>query len=194
MVFKIVICAASQDYLQKICDLYEKCKEEALKSLSEENIPSLSWFRFQFWPKNFRTNAALNYTGRFKVKYMMQQRMLRKQHDDDHYCSCIYKYLRSMVTSLRDISLFICTDDKHKISCGEPNYPLSALPRGRRVLVARNEYYRVGGHDFSKISIIPTVVIVNNIPESVDSSWYRGNPLYSFKNNRNVTINCTAEC
>ena len=30
--------------------LYQKCKTEALKSLSEEEIPSLSWFKFQFCP------------------------------------------------------------------------------------------------------------------------------------------------
>ena len=32
--------------------LYQKWKTEALKSLSEEEIPSLSWFKFQFWPKD----------------------------------------------------------------------------------------------------------------------------------------------
>ena len=30
--------------------LYQKCKTEALKSLREEEIPSLSWFKFQFCP------------------------------------------------------------------------------------------------------------------------------------------------
>ena len=156
--------------------LYDKCKIEALKTLQEEDIPSLSWFKFQFWPKNTRENAAMNYTGRFKIRYMMQQRMLRKQHDDEHYCACIYKYLRSMAVSLRDVSAMICTDDKHKISCGEPNYPLSALPRGRRVIVAQNEYYRVGDHDFSRLSFIPTVFLMNEIPDDVSSSWYRGKP------------------
>ena len=32
-------------------DLYNKCKDEALKELNEEEIPSLLWFKFQFWPK-----------------------------------------------------------------------------------------------------------------------------------------------
>ena len=112
--------------------LYQKCKTEALKSLSEEETLSLSWFKLQFWPKNIRAHAALKYTGCFKIKYMMQKQMIHKQHNN---CACIYKYLQSMAVELRDISSFICTDDKHKIPIGEPGYPLSALPRGRRVLL-----------------------------------------------------------
>ena len=95
--------------------IYQKCETEALKGLSEEAIPLLSWFKFQFWPKDSRTHAVLNYTGCFKIKYMMQKHMICKQHSDEHYCACIYKYLRSMAVELCDISSFICTDDKHKI-------------------------------------------------------------------------------
>ena len=76
--------------------LYNKCKETALKALKEEDIPSLSCFCFQFWLKDSWMHTALNYTGRFKIKYMMQKHMIWKQHDDDCYCACLYKYLRSM--------------------------------------------------------------------------------------------------
>ena len=79
----------------------------------------------------------MNYNGRFPVKYMLQQRMVRKLHDDDH-CT-------------NDICCFICTDDKHKIDIGEPNFPLAAVPRGKQVLVACNEAFQVGDHDFSTI-------------------------------------------
>ena len=167
-------------------DLYNQCKTEALKTLQEEEIPSLSWFRFQFWPKDTRTHTALNYTGRFKVRYMMQQRMLRKHHDDGHYCACINKYIRSMAVKFRDVSTLLCTDDKHKISIGEPGYPLSALPRGRRVLVAQNQSYQVGDHDFSLISLTPTVILLHDIPDEVEGSWYRGKP--------HVLLKVTASC
>ena len=56
----------------------------------------------------------------------------------------------------------------------EPNFSLAALPRGRRVLVDNNESFQVGDHDFSTISLISTVILVNDMPESVDKSWYRG--------------------
>ena len=86
----------------------------------------------------------------------------------------IFKYAREYAVRIRDICSFVCTDDKHKISMSEPNFPLEALPRGRRVLVANNESFQVGDHDFSTTSFIPTVILVNDIPERVDKSWYRG--------------------
>ena len=166
-------------------DLYKQCSDEAKKSnLTESQIPSFSWFKFQFWPKDTTTHTALNYTGRFPVKYMMQQRMVRKTHDDEHYAAAIYKYSREYAVSIRDLTSLVCTDDKHKVSMGEPGVPVAALPRGRRVLVGNNQIFQVADHDFSNMSLIPTVILVNEIGESVDNSWYRGQP--------NVLVKITA--
>ena len=67
-------------------DLYEQCVSTAnANGLTDEGIPSKSWFRFEIWPKNPYTHTALNYTGRLKIRYMVQQRAIRKQSDDDHY-------------------------------------------------------------------------------------------------------------
>ena len=55
----------------------------------KEDILSKTWFRFQFWPKDDTAHTALNCTGRFKVRYMVQQRSISKAHDDDHYCTAI---------------------------------------------------------------------------------------------------------
>ena len=145
-------------------DLYDKCKCAYLKKqLPEDEITSLSWFKFQFWPIDSTTYAALNYTGRFPVKYMLQQRMIRKSYDGDNYANAIFKYAREYAVSIRDIFSFVCTDDKHKISMGEPNFPLAALIRGRQVLVGNNESFQVGDHDFSTIALFPTVIFVINI-------------------------------
>ena len=65
--------------------------------------------------------------------------MVRKLHDDDHYMKALFKYAREYAINIRDICSFICTDDKHKIDVGEPNFPLAAVPRGKQVLVARKE-------------------------------------------------------
>ena len=47
-----------------IRDLYEKCKVYTIeKGVTEENISSLSWFRFQFWPKSSYMATAMNCTG-----------------------------------------------------------------------------------------------------------------------------------
>ena len=163
-------------------DLYEKCKISYLsKELPESEIPSFSWFKFQFWPKDLTTHSALNYTGRFPVKYMLQQRMVRKSHDDDHYMNAPFNYAQEYAINIRDICCFICTDDKHKIDVGEPNIPLAVVPRGKQVLVARNEAFQVGDHDFSTISLIPTVILINDIPESIEKSWYRGKACVGIK-------------
>ena len=58
-------------------------------------------------------------------------------------------------------------------------YILSALPRGHRVLFATNESYQVGDHDFTKINVIPTVILLNNIPEKVEDSLFRDKPYIS---------------
>ena len=32
----------------------------------------------------------------------------------------------------------------------------------------------MGDHDFTKINVISTVILFNNIPEKVEDSWFRG--------------------
>ena len=78
-------------------DLYEQCcKTGREKGLSDNQVPSLSWFRFQFWPKNSYMHSALNYTGQLKLKYILEQRTKRKFSEDDHYCSALYRYVREL--------------------------------------------------------------------------------------------------
>ena len=79
-------------------------------NIAAENIPSFSWFKFQFWPKDATTKTAMNYTGRLKVKYLVQQRMIRKQHDDG---GAILKYTREFAVEFKDFCSYISTDDKH---------------------------------------------------------------------------------
>ena len=39
----------------------------------------------------------------------------------------------------------------------------------------------MGDHDFSTVFLILTVILLNDIPEEVDGSWYRGNLMVSLK-------------
>ena len=163
-------------------DLYKKITTEALKqNLTESEIPLLSWFKFQFWPKDCTTHSALNYTGHFPGKYIMQLQMVRKSHRNNPYANAIYKYTQQYAIDITYLASFICTDNKHKILLGQPGFPLSALPCGRRVLVGKNQVYQVGDHNFSKISLKTTVLLLNTIPETVDGSWYWGKPMRSLK-------------
>ena len=114
--------------------------------------------------------------GQFSVKYIIQQRMVRKVHDDVHYTGAVYKYARGYAVSVHDLVSFICTNNKHKILVGESGFPVAALPHGCRVLVEKNEMFQVADHDFSNLSLIPIVILIINISESIKDSWYRGEP------------------
>ena len=163
-------------------DLYRQCNATAKsKGLSEEEIPSFSWFKFQFCPKDMHAQTAFNYTGRLKIRYMVQKRSISKAHDDDHYCEAIYRHLREFSMRFRDNCAMVSTDDKNKIKVGEPNYPISAVTLGKRVLVAHGQSLQASDHDFSKISLVPTVVLIHEIPNSIDESFYHGIPYLYLK-------------
>ena len=142
-------------------DLYEQCKEEAIKSgLKNENIPSHSWFRFQFWLKNPYTHHALNYISRLKIHYMIQQRNVRKHNKDVHYCNTLYLYTREMILAFKEFSTFISTNDKNKIKVGEPNCPIAAVTQGKKVLVAEGQVLQAADHNFASITRTPTVTLI----------------------------------
>ena len=76
-------------------------------------VPSAQWLRLQFWPKIPTAKTALQYTGRLKVKYMVQKRQLRKFHEDAHYASALFRYQKEMAIKYRSNSTYVSLDDKH---------------------------------------------------------------------------------
>ena len=77
-------------------------------------VPSAQWLRLQFWPKTPTAQTALQYTGRLKVKFMVQKRQLRKYHEDAHYASAVFRYEKEMAIKYRTHATFLSLDDKHK--------------------------------------------------------------------------------
>ena len=72
--------------------------------------------------------------------------------------------------------MFVCLDDKHKVNVGEPGFPVAAAAeRGRRVLTVAGSSFLVGDHNFTKVSLVPSVVLDIPIPDDVSESWYSGN-------------------
>jgi hypothetical protein len=106
-----------------------------------------------------------------KIKHAVQKRLFRP---DEHYCAALFRYQRELAVKYRDLSSFICIDDKHRIKVGEPGYPVAAVERGRQVIVSQTETFVVGDHDFTRFSIIPSVVLQVNIPDKFEGSWYQG--------------------
>lgn len=73
----------------------------------------------------------------------------------------------------RDHSLLVFVDDKHHLKVGEPGPPVAAVERGRRVVVGLNSKFQVADHDFTKFSLVPSVTMVCDVPESIQESFYR---------------------
>ena len=144
-------------------------------------IPSESWVRLNFAPRNPRAKVAQLYRGQLQVKHAIQKRLFRKSHPDEHYCAALFRYQCELAVKYRDLSLFICIDDKHRIKIGEPGYPVAAVERGRQVIVSKTETFVVGDHDFTRFSVIPSVVLQVNIPDTFEGSWYQGKVLVGIK-------------
>ena len=137
-------------------------------------IPSVQWLRLQFWPKTPTAKVALQYTGRLKLKYMVQKCQMRKYHEDAHYASAIFRYEKEMAVKYRSCVTFVSLDDKHKVPLGEPGYPVASVERGKKVLVAVDKSFIVGDHDFTRSSLTPSVALFIYIPHLMDGSFYHG--------------------
>ena len=171
----------SATYLAKALSVRDLVEQVSKKCPQGTPIPSQQWVRLQFCPRNPRTKTAALYRKRLPVKMMVQKRQFRKGHVDEHYCAAIFRYLREYALQFRNESLLICLDDKHRIKCGEPGFPVAAAERGRRVIVSLNEEFQVGDHDFTRFSIIPSVMFHVDIPEAIEGSWYSGQVCITFK-------------
>ena len=53
--------------------------------------------------------------------------------------------------------------------------------RGRQIIVASSSQLLAGDHDFTKFGIIPSVVLLCEIPEEISGSWYGGQVLIMMK-------------
>ena len=71
------------------------------------------------------------------MKAMVQQRQLRETHDDAHYGSAVYRYLKEFAVLHSNHCLLLSFDDKAKVPIGEPGYPVAAVTRGKRVVVGK---------------------------------------------------------
>ena len=59
----------------------------------------------------------------------------------------------------------ISADAKYKTGVEEPDFSIVAVSRGNVVIVGKNKKFQVGDHGFSKVSVIPDIILVNSKPE-----------------------------
>lgn len=137
--------------------------------------PSVSWVRLNFWPMNSYTRTAMCYTGRFDVKYSVQQRLLRTKHPDSDFAFKQFGLMKEMAVLLRDKSDFICLDDKAVVPMGEPGNPVSSGVRpNHQALVPAGVRLVALDHDLHVHGAIPSVLFHVDIPEHSSDSFYSG--------------------
>ena len=92
------------------------------------------------------------------MKMMVSARQYRKSHLDSYYAAVIFPYEMEFAVKFRDVTTFVCQDDKHTVKVGEPGFLVSAVERGcREVIVGLDQMMVVGDHDFTKFSLSPSV-------------------------------------
>ena len=64
--------------------------------------------------------------------------------------------------------------DKLHIKNGEPGNAVAAVNRGRRVITSNSVKFQVSDHDFTKFSLVPSVTMLLDIPETINGSFYWG--------------------
>ena len=152
-------------------DLYDQV---AKKCPDGTPLPSKQWLKLQFWPRNCHNKSSVRYSGKLKIKFMIQSRQFRKTHEDMHYASAIFRYEKEFCLKFKEYCNLICVDDKHKVKVGEPGFPVATVERGKEVLVSMGKVFEVCDHDFTKLSITPSVALKVNIPKSIEETFYGG--------------------
>ena len=127
------------------------CKIKNYLFIQGTPIPSKQWLRLQFWPRRSTSAVSRYFTGKLKLKFMVQARQFRKNHVDSHYASALFRYEKEFALKYRSHVDFVCMDDKYTCKVGEPGYPVAAVERGKQVIVGKDQSFEIADHDFCKI-------------------------------------------
>ncbi|GBC14058.2 hypothetical protein GLOIN_2v1767477 [Rhizophagus irregularis DAOM 181602=DAOM 197198] len=89
--------------------------------------------------------------------------------------------LREFCIHYKQWTCLISADDKHKVPIGE-DVAVSTGVRNRHSMVAQNSTLAAADHDFTKLSITPSVTFFISIPNEISGSFYDGQVFVSYKN------------
>ena len=122
----------------------------------------------------------MKYTGRFNIQYKVQSRQLSKFHVDAHYCAALFRYTRLFGIKFKNYTSFICADDKHKVPIGE-GIATSTGVRNKKSLILAGMDLTSSDHDYTKLSLTPSVMLFSEIPNKISDSFYNGQVYVSYK-------------
>lgn len=153
-------------------DLRLKVKDR----VSEDTlIPHKETLRLQFHPARVTAAVSSKYTGRLNCKFRVQSRLLRQDHQDSKYVAVYYKYLKHFAVKHKEYVTFICMDDKAIVPVGLPDLPISTGVRPRnKTIVPDGAQLLACDHDFHVSGIVPSVILVPEIPQSPSDSFFSG--------------------
>lgn len=161
-------------------ELIEKVK----KRKPDVKVPSEEWVRLQFQPENPFSLSAMAHTGRFNIKFQVQRRQMRANHDDAKYVFHQQRYVREFAVRYRSHTNMISADDKAVIPVGEPEHAVSTSVRAHNSSLGPsdpNVNITALDHDWKLAGIVPSVNLVVDIPESTKETFFAGKPLVTLK-------------
>ena len=137
-------------------------------------VPSDSTLYLSFWPKNANHEVACRFSAKLNLCYACQSRQLHKWHPDGHYCAALFKYLRAFCVLYRAYCNLMLGDDKASVNIGEPEFPITAVPRNRTTIQCIGNTNQAGDHDFHRFKLTPSVFSVVQIPDAPAETFYKG--------------------
>ena len=138
-------------------------------------VPSAEWVRLQFAPRNTHHCSALFHTGRFDMKFQVQRRQMRSQHEDAKYVYHQQLYAKEFAICFKDFCSFISSDDKVLISVGEPGNPISMGVHCHNASLGPGQSGTFLGtldHDWKITGIISSVNLFTDILELTSTSFF----------------------
>ena len=123
------------------------------------------------------------YSGKIKIRCMVQARQFQNNHIDCYYASALWRYQKEFAIKFRVIHCLytkLLNTSSKSTNQGCQWQPLSG---GKCVLVAKDIVYAVADHDFCKLSLASSVTLQANIPESIDGCFYEGKVSISLEEN-----------
>ena len=157
-----------------------------LTEITADEIPSEEWVRLSFSPSNpwIKTSAA--YTCRFDLHFKVLSRGATTDHPDGAYAARILKYWKHLACELKGKlrdgqRVAVKADDKCSAKVGEPRDGVSALERNREVIMSGASEPSASRHDFTWAKVNISVLLVVDVLNSAEESFYRGSVYTSVK-------------
>ena len=170
------------EHMSKFISVRDMIEETVKQCPPGTAVPSESTVLFAFVPRNAYVKTAKLYKGRVSLQHKVQTRQLRVSHIDEHYCAAIFSYMKQYSNKFKEHTNMICIDDKSKVDFGEPGLAVASGVRGKKSIVPVTSTLSALDHDINtKGSITPSVCLKVDIPDELETSFYRGQVAVTLK-------------